>query len=326
MAELETIIDELYGLDPDAFMAARTAAAQAAKADGNKPLAAAVQKLRRPTRSAWLVNLLSRTAADELTSLLDLGEELAAAQESLSGPELRRLSTQRNQLVQALAGRAVAIGNEHDYAATEAIRSEVSATLQAALADPAVREQVQSGRLDKAHAYSGFGPNTWFTPEPEATTKRSHLSIVPDLPTSGTSVRRSTAAKKGKPAQGETESEAERLEAKLLAAVDQAQAALDRATTGAAAATDKAELADTELGEATQDADQASWRVSEAKGELAAAEHRSVLADRRAREATRVAKAARTTQKKAEAARGAAERALRDLIAQQPSRPRRTEI
>ena len=73
VAAVDEIAGELYGVDPDAFVAARTAAVAGAKAAGDKALAREVATLRKPTRSAWLLNLLTRTQPERLAVLPELG-------------------------------------------------------------------------------------------------------------------------------------------------------------------------------------------------------------------------------------------------------------
>ena len=164
--ELSEVADELYAGSPDDFMKLRTAQAAAAKADGDKELAKQIAQLRKPTRSAWLVNLLARKAPDAVSELLDIGTALRDAQQNLDGAELRRLSTARHRAVDALSRRAADLGAEADYTATEAVRQEVSQTLQAALADPEQAELVQRGTLSQAVSYGGFGPFEITAPAP----------------------------------------------------------------------------------------------------------------------------------------------------------------
>jgi hypothetical protein len=155
--DLDSVADELYAVAPEEFMPLRTQRAAEAKASGDRALAKEIAKLRKPTRSAWLVNLLAREAAEELESLLDLGDALRAAQQSLSGPDLRRLSAERHRAVDALARQAAAIGAEHGHTATEATRQEVAQTLQAALADSDAAAVVRAGRAVQGISYGGFG-------------------------------------------------------------------------------------------------------------------------------------------------------------------------
>lgn len=156
--QLESAAAELYAADPDGFIARRTELARAARLAGDRSLAAAIGKLRKPTRSAWLINLYARSASDELNELLEFGAALRTAQEQLSAADLRRLSGQRNTILAAATRRAVALAEARGYRASEAVQQEVNQTLQAALADPAVADQVRAGAVTEAHTYGGFGP------------------------------------------------------------------------------------------------------------------------------------------------------------------------
>ncbi|WP_433523306.1 hypothetical protein ACQPZ2_41240 [Nocardia pseudovaccinii] len=155
---LEEVAVDLYGLDPGEFIAARAARVAEAKDAGDKALATAVGKLRKPTVVAWTVNLLARAAPDDVDALLRLGIALRTAQRELSGDQLRTLTTQRQQVVNALAKRAGALAADRGHPVTEGVLREVGQTLTAALADDAVAEQVRSGTLATSASYAGFGP------------------------------------------------------------------------------------------------------------------------------------------------------------------------
>jgi len=154
---LAEVADELYGLPPGEFIGARDERAREAKAAGRREDAAAIRKLARPTTSAWLVNQLSRSAAEELGRLFEVGEALQEAQRSLAGDRLRELSGQRRQVVSDLLPVAVGIAGESGQAASGAVLEEVRSTLEAALADQGARDAVRSGRLTKALSYAGLG-------------------------------------------------------------------------------------------------------------------------------------------------------------------------
>ena len=98
-------------------------------------------KLRRPTKSAWLINVLARQASDDLSALLELGTALQDAQQRMAGDELRQLSVQRRKAVDALARRAVELGAESGYTAPDGAVQEVGQTLQTALGDPEIGER-----------------------------------------------------------------------------------------------------------------------------------------------------------------------------------------
>lgn len=154
--DLETAADELYGVDPDEFVPTRTRLVQQARAAKDRPLATAIAALKKPTRSAWLVNLLrdDRAAGESLTALAG---RLAKAHQSVDLVALREVGAERQKLVDDLTRRAVAAGAERGYVATEAVRLEVQGTLSAAVADASVLTEVLSARVLKAQVYSGFG-------------------------------------------------------------------------------------------------------------------------------------------------------------------------
>ncbi|WP_280437939.1 hypothetical protein [Nocardia carnea] len=154
---LGEVAADLYGRTPAEFVAARDEQVRAAKAAGDKELAAGIAALRKPTVAAWTVNMLVRAAPDEVAALLRLGADLRTAQRELSGKQLRSLTAQRRQVVDALAARAGAIAAEHGRTVTETVLRQVGETLTAALADPEVADRVRTATLASAANYAGFG-------------------------------------------------------------------------------------------------------------------------------------------------------------------------
>ncbi|WP_067570348.1 hypothetical protein [Nocardia acidivorans] len=155
---LDEVAGELYGLPPGEFVTARDERARVARDGGDKALATAIGKLRRPTVAAWAVNLLAREARADVLALLEVGDALREAQRRLSGEQLRTLSTQRQQVVNGLTRKAAGLAAEHGQRLSESVLRDVGNTLQAALADPEVGDQVRSGTLAAAATYAGFGP------------------------------------------------------------------------------------------------------------------------------------------------------------------------
>ncbi|MFF2549675.1 hypothetical protein ACFVUS_01695 [Nocardia sp. NPDC058058] len=155
---LDEVAAELYGASPADFVTLRTERAGQARADGDRALATAIGKLRRPTVAAWAVNLLAREAADDIVALLDLGGALREAQRRLSAEQLRALSTQRQQVISALTRKAGDLAAAHGQRLTESVLRDIGGTLQAALADADIGDQVSSGTLTAAASYEGFGP------------------------------------------------------------------------------------------------------------------------------------------------------------------------
>ena len=154
---LDGVAEQLYGLHPDAFVPARDDAVAEARQAGDRDLARAIARLRRPTRAAWLANLLARERPEQLDGLLALAGDLASAQRTLDGSALRALSAQRNRLVTAMAREGGRLAAQAGDSATESVVRDLAGILDAALADPAVAEEVRSGRLTRTVSYSGFG-------------------------------------------------------------------------------------------------------------------------------------------------------------------------
>jgi hypothetical protein len=155
--ELDDIVRELYVLPPTDFVAARNDLVRQARAAGSREIAERLQHLRRPTRSAWLVNLLASDSA-AMQRLSALGRQLRDAQTGLAGAELRHLAEQRRRLIADLMDRARSYADEAGVRLTPAVLSEVEATLQAALVDLAGALTIRNGRLVRPLSHTGFGP------------------------------------------------------------------------------------------------------------------------------------------------------------------------
>jgi hypothetical protein len=155
--ELDDIVRELYVLPPTDFVAARNDLVRQARAAGSREIAERLQQLRRPTRSAWLVNLLASDSA-AMQRLSALGRQLRDAQTGLAATELRSLAEQRRRLIADLMERAQAYADDAGVRLTPTVLSEVQATLQAALVDLAGAMTIRNGRLVRPLSHSGFGP------------------------------------------------------------------------------------------------------------------------------------------------------------------------
>jgi len=144
---LLSLAGELYGGLPADFTPQRAAAEKAAKADGDKDLAAAVKNLKKPSVGAWAVNLLVRRETEQIDQVLTLAESLRAAAAALDGAELRALTKQRRQLTSALSTRARQLALEHGNRLTQAVADQVEGTLNAAMLDAGAADAVRTGML-----------------------------------------------------------------------------------------------------------------------------------------------------------------------------------
>jgi hypothetical protein len=153
--------DELFGLPPEEFVAARDELARRLRREGDAEAARRVKGLRRPPLSAWAVNQLARGRGPGLDALLAAGERLRAAhQAALAGEgaaELRAAAKAEREAVAGLVTAAMALLGEAGHATTDATRDRVAATLHAAAASPEAADLVRDGRLTTDLEPSGFG-------------------------------------------------------------------------------------------------------------------------------------------------------------------------
>jgi len=244
---LEDAKAELYEADPDGFTARRQELADGAREAGQPAVAKQIAALRKPTRSAWVVNRLVRTDPEVRSRLDALGADLRAAAD---GARLRELTTARSRLVDELTRAALA----SLPAPPAALREEVTATLDAAIADPEVAGRL--GSLARAEKYAGFG-----------TTGLISFAAAPPAP--------ALVREPKDPAEAAAEREARRQE-KIYEA-ERGLAEADR-TLQAALATEH-DLEDTVRGLETQ--------LAEARQRLAEARRQSYRAESRQQRATR---------------------------------------
>ncbi|MFF4147080.1 hypothetical protein ACFY0A_38495 [Streptomyces sp. NPDC001698] len=178
----DAVVDELYGLPPGDFTAARDERAKAARAAGDRELASRIRRLRRPTLAAWAGNLLVRERPDEVERLLELGAALRRAHQNLDGGQLRELSARQHRLTSALARQAGRLAAQAGQRIGDDTRQEVQDTLHAVLADPEAAEHWAEGRLTKPlSAPVGFPAFLSDTEAPPATRRTRPAGKVADL-------------------------------------------------------------------------------------------------------------------------------------------------
>jgi hypothetical protein len=166
----EDELDALYGVPPEEFTALRKELANAAKQRGDTDAARVIAGARRPTTAAWVVNALVRADPAAKDRLSELNAQLRAAHAAMDGARIRELSTAQRKLVSQLTRTGFAAAGMPSPSA--AVREDVTATLQAAIADPEVAARL--GRLEKAQEWAGFGDfgaPTAATPRPKAEPK-----------------------------------------------------------------------------------------------------------------------------------------------------------
>lgn len=157
MADLHSIAHELYGLPLSEFIETRDAWAATEREGGDAQLAKDVRALRKPTATAWAVNLLARGVPDLLEELVELGDQLREAQARSDGTRMRSLDQDRRRLMAQVSDEVVAVAEQHDQSLSAAAVAGVDETMKAALADPAAGRAVLDGMLVTGLSAPGLG-------------------------------------------------------------------------------------------------------------------------------------------------------------------------
>lgn len=221
--DLESALDELYGLPLDQFTAARNRLAEELKAEGRKDDAASLKKLKKPPLSAWALNQVARREADEVKAYLDALDSLEAAE---SPTDLRTATEERKSAAKRIHKSAAEVLQDAGHPASGAVMQKIMASLVATPSDREA-EELRKGRL--SGDISGglddiFGANAFATDEEIADEDRSRaLQHAETLDRAA--------------------GEAERVAHERAAELDAARGALERAERAAEEAWTKAEAA-----------------------------------------------------------------------------------
>src|ERR1019366_7547718 len=169
---LADAVAELYEADPDRFPERRQELVTSAREAAQAAVAKQIAGLRKPTRSAWVVNRLVRADPQVASRLAALAAELRA-EPSMDGTRIRELTAARGRLVDELTRQALQVSDLP--APPAALREEVTATLDAAIADPEVAANL--GTLVRAAHWAAFGlapvaalPDAAASPPPPSST------------------------------------------------------------------------------------------------------------------------------------------------------------
>jgi hypothetical protein len=154
--DLAALSQELYGLNPSTFIAARDARVSEARLAGDQVLAGALKKLRKPSIGAWLANRLSREQSSDVERLIGLGDALRSTR-NVDGQQIRIASNEKQDMVTRLLRQARSIAKREQQPVSEATELDVMATLDAAFSDPNSAQLLRLGCLTTGLHYSGLG-------------------------------------------------------------------------------------------------------------------------------------------------------------------------
>ena len=153
--------DAIYGLPLEDFVPERAAVAKRLRGEGDRETAKRVTALRKPSVAAWTINQLVRSRAKDVAAFTKAADGLRAAQGALleghgSPADLRTAREAERKAVGRLieVARGLFPGGREPG---ESTLERIGATLHAAAADEAIRDEVLSGRLLRERESSGFG-------------------------------------------------------------------------------------------------------------------------------------------------------------------------
>ena len=147
----------LYAVPLAEFVACRKSLAGSVKAGGDAAGAKEILALRKPTVTAWAMNVASREDSGAIADLVGLGARMRAAQSRLDASVLTSVRGERDASVTAYVDHVAQVATAAGVALSASGRDEVRASAIAALADESASEALSSGQLTRALSYSGFG-------------------------------------------------------------------------------------------------------------------------------------------------------------------------
>jgi hypothetical protein len=154
-------VEHLYALPPEEFTKTRNELVSELKKAGEREEAARVASLKKPTVAAWVVNQLARREKMNVRALLTAGERLRDAHADVLGGAspavLEKARSAERQAIEALARSAAKLVEEQRGKAPSSLLDDVRDTLHAAAVDPALADEVRSGRLSHETQALGFG-------------------------------------------------------------------------------------------------------------------------------------------------------------------------
>ena len=257
-------LDQLYGVPPGEFTAARNAKAAALKAAGRTEDAQTVRRLAKPSPFLWAVNQLARQDPERLTRFIDVvrqGRRSQLHDPRTAAEDMRTIRT----ALQVLTSRATEILTTAGYRVSPSSSARISNTVLGAATDDDRVDDLRHGRLDAELEAPGFEVLAGAAPP-------RHLQLV-------------RGGKSSEPRRASGESAADRRR-------DQTEAKREHAEAERAREAAERERRATELAAARREADERKAAVERAAGEVRELERRLADARRTLRAAEREAAAA----------------------------------
>lgn len=290
----DDVIDPLFSAPLRAFVQERKRLAQALKQAGRRDEAKAVERLSKPTLSAWAVNQVARRQPERVRRLGVLTAELQKAH----GPTFTALMKEHRALLAQLREDAEAALAGDGHPTGPHLLAKVVGNLRAGVAQPEIKASIEAGRLLQDVEEPGF--QNLLTPDALAASSPDDTAEAPRPGSKGSALAVGRTANDGHAAtatlaKAEAEEKAAALAAeRRRAEAEQRQRAAEerrRRRTSFARELDKLAREDAAATRAVarheQERDGAQRRLAEAEQRLEAArrEHDRIAGERRRTEA-----------------------------------------
>lgn len=156
--------EPLFELPPEDFTAERDRIAKELKKQGEEEASGRVKALKRPSVTAYALNLVARRHPDLVEAMLEADERLRTAK---SRTDMDEAKADRQKAISAISGKATSLMADQDRPVTAQVKERLTETLLAVATDDGTRERLKTGHLLKEAEAGGFGgPVTAFDSAP----------------------------------------------------------------------------------------------------------------------------------------------------------------
>jgi hypothetical protein len=146
--------DPLFEIAPEEFTAERDRIAKRLKEQGDDGAAAEIKALKRPSITAYALNLVARRDSDLIGSLLEADERMRTAK---SRADMDGAKADRQKAISAISGKAISVLTGQGRSVTPQVKERLTETLLAVATDDPTRELLEHGRLLKEAKAGAFG-------------------------------------------------------------------------------------------------------------------------------------------------------------------------
>jgi hypothetical protein len=154
VADDSSALEQLYAVEPEAFVAERKRLERALREEGRAEEADELAKRRKPSLPVFAANRLARENPDDVADLLSAAERLTAAHAKGDSGALRKEQAELAARVRALVRHAQEAAGRP---LSDAVEERLAALLRAAASDPDAAALLRRGMLSEELEPAAFG-------------------------------------------------------------------------------------------------------------------------------------------------------------------------